>query len=94
MEEDRLRYKQALQRGHAALWQKQWAAAIAAYREALTVAPEEPEALTGLGLACMEAGRYEEALEAFRQLERLRPEDPAPVWRLAEVHQRAGRAAR
>jgi tetratricopeptide (TPR) repeat protein len=91
--EERLRYEQALQRGHAALWQKQWAAAIAAYREALTVAPEEPEALTGLGLACMEAGRYEEALEAFRQLERLRPEDPAPVWRLAEVHQRAGRAA-
>ncbi len=90
---DRLRYEQALRRGHEALWQKQWAVAIAAYREALEAVPDQPEALTGLGLACMEAGRYEEAIAAFQQLRRLRPGDPTPVLRLAEAYQRAGRAA-
>ncbi len=93
MEGDRLRYEQALRRGHEALWQKRWAAAIAAYREALEAFPDQPEALTGLGLACMEAGHYEEATAAFRQLTVLRPSDPTPVLRLAEVYQRAGRAA-
>lgn len=93
MEGDRLRYEQALRRGHEALWQKQWTAAIAAYREALAAFPDQPEALTGLGLACMEAGHYEEAVTAFRQLMRLRPGDPTPVLRLAEVYQRAGRLA-
>lgn len=92
MEGDRLRYEQALRRGHEALWQKRWAVAIAAYREALEAFPDQPEALTGLGLACMEAGHYEEAIAAFRQLMRLRPGDPTPVLRLAEVYQRAGRA--
>jgi len=92
-EGDRRRYEEALRRGHEALWQKQWGAAIAAYQEALAAAPDQPEALTGLGLACMEAGRYEEALAAFRQLAQLRPGDPTPVIRLAEAYQRAGRAA-
>ncbi|MCS7250823.1 MAG: tetratricopeptide repeat protein [Anaerolineae bacterium] len=92
MGEDRLRYEQALRRGHEALWQKQWAVAIAAYREALHVFADHPEALTGLGIACMEAGQYEEALAAFQQLARLRPGDPMLTLRLAEVYQRAGRA--
>ncbi|MCX7690904.1 tetratricopeptide repeat protein [Thermoflexus sp.] len=93
MEGDRLRYEQALRRGHEAIWQKQWSVAIAAYREALEAFPDQPEALTGLGLACMEAGQYEGAVAAFRQLARLRPGDPTPALRLAEVYQRAGRAA-
>lgn len=93
MEGDRLRYEQALRRGHEALWQKRWAVAIAAYREALEALPDQPEALTGLGLACLEAGHYEEAIAAFRQLMGLRPGDPTPVLRLAEVYQRAGRVA-
>ncbi|HXF70411.1 MAG TPA: tetratricopeptide repeat protein [Thermoflexus sp.] len=91
MEGDRRRYEQALKRGHEALWQRRWAAAITAYREALEAFPDQVEALTGLGLAYMEAGRYEEALGAFRQLARLRPGDPTPVLRLAEAYQRAGR---
>ncbi len=93
MEADRLRYEQALKRGHEALWQKRWTAAIAAYCEALEASADDPEALTGLGLACLEAGRYEEALGAFQRLARLRPEDPTPLLRIAEACQRAGRAA-
>ncbi|WP_376791661.1 tetratricopeptide repeat protein [Thermoflexus sp.] len=93
MDGDRQRYEQALKRGHEALWQRRWAAAITAYREALEALPDQVEALTGLGLAYMEAGRYEEALDAFRRLARLRPEDPTPVVRLAEAYQRAGRLA-
>lgn len=91
MEGDRLEYERALSRGHEALWQKRWTAAIAAYREALRALPDQPEALMGLGLACMEAGQYEEAVAAFQQLARLRPGDPTPVLRLGEVYQRAGR---
>ncbi|MFN3928007.1 MAG: tetratricopeptide repeat protein [Thermoflexus sp.] len=90
MERDRQRYEQALKRGHEALWQRQWAVAIAAYQEALEALPDQVEALTGLGLAYMEAGRYDEALDAFRHLARLRPGDPTPVFRLAETYQRAG----
>lgn len=92
VDEVRQRYEHALKRGHEAIWQKQWSIAIAAYREALEISPDQPEALTGLGLACMEAGRYEEALEAFRRLAALRPGDPMPILRIAEVYQQAGRA--
>ncbi|MER3467742.1 MAG: hypothetical protein C4312_04040, partial [Thermoflexus sp.] len=93
MEDHHRRYAEALQRGHEALWGKRWSAAIAAYREALAALPDQPEALTGLGLACMEAGRYGEALEAFQRLADLQPEDPIPVLRMAEILQRMGRSA-
>lgn len=93
VEDRHRRYAEALQRGHEALWGKRWSAAVAAYREALAALPDQPEALTGLGLACMEAGRYGEALEAFQRLADLQPEDPIPVLRMAEILQRMGRSA-
>lgn len=48
--------------------------AMKAYREAIRLRPDYPEAFNNLGAAQAEAGKYTEAIESFRQAIDLKPE--------------------
>ncbi|MGD9316600.1 MAG: tetratricopeptide repeat protein, partial [Anaerolineae bacterium] len=52
--------------------------------------PDDPEAHNYVGLACLELERFEPALEACTVASRLAPDDPAPLARIAEIHQHLG----
>ena len=75
--------KLILQRADAALHNQKTAEAEKAYRRALKLKPDSPEAHYGLGLALARQGRYQEALGAFDQAVRL-----SPTW--ARVHKDRG----
>ncbi len=53
--------------GVIAAQQENWTEAIRQFKEALTLDPAQPNALVGLGPACLAAGRIDEAIVAFRR---------------------------
>jgi len=59
------RYKDALGRGHAAIARGQLDAALAAYHEALSLAPDRALPHAGVGQVLLRMGRAAEALAAF-----------------------------
>jgi len=69
-------YEQAMTRGHSAAWDQQWDKAIACYRAALSEFPDDPKALTSLGLATMQSDKLEEALAIYQRATQLTPGDP------------------
>jgi serine/threonine-protein kinase len=70
-----------------------WELSAASYRESLTLRPDDPTALDGLGLALIVLRRDAEALAPLSRLAALRPKDPEPSERLAWACQRAGKSA-
>jgi tetratricopeptide (TPR) repeat protein len=71
-------------------WAGQWDQAVASYRKALAQDASDPILYSHLGLAYLESGRFPEALEAYGQASRLTPDEPAPLTRIAEIHERLG----
>jgi tetratricopeptide (TPR) repeat protein len=59
------RYKDALRRGHVAAMHGRWDAALAAYVEAATIAPERALPHASMGSVYLRSGRPREALGAF-----------------------------
>lgn len=59
------RYKEALRRGHVAALRGHRAAAIEAYSEAASIAPDRALPLVGLGTVLAQLGKTTEALTAF-----------------------------
>lgn len=57
--------------GDAYSGMRQYGQAVAAYRESIRLKPDDAEAQYGLGLAHLAAGRKDEALQAYRTLQRL-----------------------
>jgi tetratricopeptide (TPR) repeat protein len=88
--EDKKVYDKAIREGLNFAWEGQWKKAMAAYRKAVAAAPDDAIAYNHLGLAYFELERFEEALGAYSHASRLAPEDPAPLTRIAEVHERLG----
>lgn len=56
--------------------QKKWKEAEAEFRECRQLLPDRSEFLTGLGLALMQQHKVEEAAETYRQMLRLKLDDP------------------
>ena len=83
-------YEKELREGHNLAWGGEWDKALEAYERALAEMPEEPEVHNYLGLAYLELEQFEPALEACTVASRLAPDDPAPVARIAEIHQHLG----
>lgn len=52
--------------------------------------PDDAAVHNHLGLAYFELGRFESALEAYTKASRLAPDDPAPLARIAGIHERLG----
>jgi tetratricopeptide (TPR) repeat protein len=87
------RYKDALRRGHVAALRGRNEAAIDAYGEAASIAPDRalPHASIGGILARMD--RLDDAVAAYDRALALAPRDEAALRGLAEVHVRTGRRA-
>ena len=83
-------YDESMQLGHSAAWDLQWDRAIEYYNKALAEIPEDPRALTSLGLALLETNQLTEALAIYRQAAKIAPDDPVPIERCAEIFERLG----
>ncbi|MGD8464443.1 MAG: tetratricopeptide repeat protein [Anaerolineae bacterium] len=89
---DKKVYEKAVQDGLDFAWEQKWDEAIEAYKRALAEMPDDPVIHNHLGLAYLEAERYESALRSYGHASKLVPGDPAPVLRMAEIHRQLGQA--
>ena len=76
--------------GHSAAWDQQWEKAAASYRAALQEIPDQPKALNNLGLALHQLSRFSEALDIYKRVAQLSPEDPISMERIAQLCERLG----
>lgn len=83
-------FQEALREATNAAWDNDWDGAIAAYRHALEIVPNEPNAVAGLGLAYLEARRLEDALGAYMELSQMAPKDPIPIEKVGEIQELLG----
>jgi len=85
-----LEFQKYMNEGHSAAWDQDWSQAVGAYRKALAEFPENPKALTCLGLALYQTGHYKEALEKYKHAELFSPDDPLPLEKIAQLSERLG----
>ena len=83
-------FQKALNEGHSAAWDQDWATAEECFRRALQESPDQPKALNSLGLALYQLGKFEEALATYARVARLTPEDPLPLEKIAQLSERLG----
>jgi tetratricopeptide (TPR) repeat protein len=83
-------FDESMRLGHSAAWDLQWSRAIEFYRKALAEFPEDPTALTSLGLALFETEQFKDALGIYHKAAKFEPEDPIPVEKCAEIFERLG----
>jgi len=83
-------YQKAMNEGHSAAWDQAWEKAADAYHRALVEFPDNPKALTSLGLALFELQQYKESLGAYQQAARMTPDDPLPLEKIALLSERLG----
>jgi len=99
MSGDDIAFQQTMSEGHSAAWDGMWERAAMYYRQALDDIPDHPKALTSLGLALFEQGKYEESLEIYLQAIPVSSGDPLPLeksaqlYELLEKYQMASRAS-
>src|SRR5262249_36302751 len=72
--------------GLAFTHKQDWRRAEAAYREAIVLKPELPEAWNELGHALKNEGRFEESVAAYQEALRLRPNYPQALEYLGEAY--------
>jgi tetratricopeptide (TPR) repeat protein len=78
-------------RGVRARVARDWKAAEAAFRRAITLRVAFPEAWNELGYALRNQGRYPESLQAYDEALRLRPDFPEALEYLGEAYVKLGR---
>ena len=76
--------------GHSAAWDQEWGKAVSAYRRALEEVPDQPKALTSLGLALFQMNNVEEALQIYTRAAQISPDDPVSVEKVAQLSERVG----
>ena len=84
-------YQKAMNRGHSAAWDQEWEKAAAEYRAALKEFPNNPQALSSLGLALFEQQDYTAALQNYQKAASLAPDDPVPQEKIARIYERLGK---
>jgi tetratricopeptide (TPR) repeat protein len=85
------RYKDALKRGHVAALRGRVDAALQAYAEAATIAPDRPTPHTSAGTSLLRAGRPEDAVRQFDAALALAPNDEAATHGRAQAFEALGR---
>lgn len=78
-------FDESMRLGHSAAWDLHWDKAIGFYRKALTESPDNPSALTSLGLALFETEQFKEALGVYHKASKVNPDDPIPIEKCAEI---------
>jgi tetratricopeptide (TPR) repeat protein len=84
-------YEQAMRDAYDHSWNRDWKAAIEAYKRALTQFPKDPAATVGLGGVFVELGQPQVAIKVFERAVQLAPEDTGALAHLADVQERLGR---
>jgi tetratricopeptide (TPR) repeat protein len=84
-------YEQAMRDAYDHSWNRDWKAAIEAYKRALTEFPKDPAATVGLGGVFVELGQPQVAIKVFQRAVQLAPEDTGALAHLADVQERLGR---
>lgn len=83
-------YEEALRTAAARAWERRWEEALAAYERVLAEFPDDPDALSGLGVVLSEMNRHEEAISALRRVAEAVPDNPVFQEQLARALERAG----
>jgi tetratricopeptide (TPR) repeat protein len=83
-------FQKAMSKGHSAAWDQQWGKAAVAYQQALDEVPNNPKALSSLGLALFELQRYDESLRAYQKAFQAAPNDPVPLEKVGQLFERLG----
>jgi tetratricopeptide (TPR) repeat protein len=83
-------FQRAMNEGHSAAWDQDWAQAATAYRKALEEIPDNPKALGSLGLALFQLQKFDEALKIYVRAAQVTPEDPSPFEKIAFIQERQG----
>ncbi|MGE5461768.1 MAG: tetratricopeptide repeat protein [Syntrophothermus sp.] len=83
-------FQKAMNEGHSAAWDQEWNKAAISYRQALQEIPDNPKALTSLGLALYQQANFEEALQIYKRVAQITPSDPVPMEKLAQLLERTG----
>ena len=65
-------------------------AAVAAYQQALDVAPDFADAWEGLSMALADLGRFDEAIRAAERVVELVPDELLSYTNISRIHQKAG----
>lgn len=79
------RFQKNIKRGHSAAWDQEWKQAAHYYRIALEEFPDDPTALTSLGLALFNLEKYYEALQTYKLAAHSAPNDPIPFEKIATI---------
>jgi tetratricopeptide (TPR) repeat protein len=82
-----------MNQGHSAAWEQSWEQAAIFYRQAVDEFPDNPTALTSLGLALFELHRLEDALQFYAQAAKLNPQDPLPLEKISQIFTSRGDVA-
>ncbi len=83
-------FQNAMNLGHSAAWEQQWDRAVGFYRQALDEMPDQPLALSSLGLALYEMQDYEAALQVYQRSTIVAPSDPIAFEKVARIYERKG----
>ena len=83
-------FQKAMSVGHSAAWDQLWEKAAESYRDALTEIPDNPKALSSLGLALYHLQKFDEALQTYTVLAKVSPNDPIPFEKIAQLSERMG----
>ena len=84
-------FQKAISKGHSAAWDQQWDKAAVAYQQALEEIPDNPNALTSLGLAFFELQRFDESLLAYQKAVQVTPDDPLPLEKVGQLQEQLGK---
>ena len=84
-------FQKAMNQGHSYAWDQEWSKAVSSYRKALDEFPDNPKALSSLGLALLQSQQFEDALQIYQRVAQLSPTDPVPFERIAQLSERLGK---
>jgi tetratricopeptide (TPR) repeat protein len=83
-------FRELMNHGHSAAWEKNWEEAVTWYSRALEKMPNQPNALANLGLAYYELRRWDEALRVYLQYAKEIKDDPMPLEKLGQIYEKKG----
>lgn len=84
-------FEEAMNKGHSAAWDQEWEQAARYYRMAVEEFPDHAAALSNLGLALFELQDFDEALQVYKRVALINPDDPIPAEKMARIYERQGR---
>jgi tetratricopeptide (TPR) repeat protein len=84
-------FQNAMNSGHTAAWDQKWEQACEFYKSALLEFPDNPVALTSLGLALYEQQQFSESLHCYQHAARVAPNDPLPLEKMGRIFERQGK---